>query len=47
MPSRYASRAVLRRNTMDVANMFLACGVDPERSIVMVQSHVLQHSELA
>ncbi|HOT22932.1 MAG TPA: tryptophan--tRNA ligase [Thermoleophilia bacterium] len=40
-------RAVLRRNTMDVANMFLACGVDPERSIVMVQSHVPQHSELA
>ena len=40
-------RAELRRNTMDVANMFLACGVDPERSIVIVQSHVPQHSELA
>jgi tryptophanyl-tRNA synthetase len=27
--------------------MFLACGVDPDRSIVIVQSHVPQHSELA
>jgi tryptophanyl-tRNA synthetase len=40
-------RAELRRNTIDVANMFLACGVDPERSIVLVQSHVAAHSELA
>ncbi len=40
-------RAELRRNTIDVANMFLACGVDPGRSIVIVQSHVPQHSELA
>jgi tryptophanyl-tRNA synthetase len=40
-------RAELRRNTIDVANMFLACGVDPERSIVLVQSHVPAHSELA
>ena len=40
-------RAELRRNTIDVANMFLACGVDPERSIVFVQSHVPAHSELA
>ncbi len=27
--------------------MFLAAGVDPQRSIVIVQSHVPQHSELA
>jgi tryptophanyl-tRNA synthetase len=40
-------RAELRRNTIDVANMFLACGVDPERSIVVVQSHVPAHCELA
>ena len=40
-------RAELRGNTIDVANTFLACGVDPERSIVIVQSHVPQHSELA
>jgi tryptophanyl-tRNA synthetase len=40
-------RAELRRTTMDVANTFLACGVDPERSLIIVQSHVPQHSELA
>jgi tryptophanyl-tRNA synthetase len=39
-------RAELRRNTIDVANAYLACGVDPERSIVFVQSHVPAHTEL-
>jgi len=39
-------RADLRRNTIGVANMFLASGVDPERSIVFVQSHVPAHAEL-
>jgi len=40
-------RAELKRNTVETANMFLAAGVDPQRSIVIVQSHVPQHSELA
>jgi len=40
-------RAELKRNTIETANMFLAAGVDPERSIVIVQSHVPQHTELA
>lgn len=40
-------RAELRRSTIDVANTFLASGVDPSRSIILVQSHVSQHSELA
>jgi len=40
-------RAELRRATIDLINLFLAAGVDPERSIVIVQSHVPQHSELA
>jgi len=39
-------RAELRRNTIDLVNLFLASGVDPERSIVFVQSHVPAHSEL-
>jgi tryptophanyl-tRNA synthetase len=39
-------RAELRRNTIDVANAYLACGVDPQRSIVFVQSHVPAHTEL-
>jgi tryptophanyl-tRNA synthetase len=40
-------RAELKRNTIETANMFLAAGIDPQRSIVMVQSHVAQHCELA
>ena len=39
-------RADLRRSTIDLANLFLAAGIDPERSIVFVQSHVPAHSEL-
>ncbi len=39
-------RADLRRNTIDVANAYLAAGVDPERSIVFIQSHVPAHTEL-
>jgi len=41
------TKAELKRNTLDTANMFLAAGIDPQRSIVIVQSHVAQHSELA
>jgi tryptophanyl-tRNA synthetase len=40
-------RAELRRSTLDLVNLFLASGIDPERSLVIVQSHVPQHSELA
>jgi tryptophanyl-tRNA synthetase len=40
-------RAELKRNTIETANMFLAAGIDPQRSIIMVQSHVAQHCELA
>ncbi len=39
-------RAELRRNTVDLVNLFLASGIDPERSIVFVQSHVPAHAEL-
>ena len=39
-------RAELRRNTIDLVNLFLASGIDPDRSIVFVQSHVPAHSEL-
>jgi tryptophanyl-tRNA synthetase len=40
-------RKELRANTLGVANTFLAAGIDPRRSIVIVQSHVPQHTELA
>ncbi|HEX2294601.1 MAG TPA: tryptophan--tRNA ligase [Actinomycetota bacterium] len=38
---------VLRRNTLAKAAEIVACGVDPERSVLFVQSHVPAHSELA
>ena len=40
-------RAELKRSTIDLANLFLASGIDPKRSITFVQSHVPAHSELA
>jgi tryptophanyl-tRNA synthetase len=37
----------IREFTTEVAVDFLACGIDPKRSTIFVQSDVLQHSELA
>lgn len=37
----------LRKNTLDVLALFLACGIDPEKSVLFIQSHVPAHSELA
>lgn len=39
--------AELRRNTLSVAALFMAVGLDPEKSTLFVQSHVPAHSELA
>jgi tryptophanyl-tRNA synthetase len=41
------TRKELQASTFEVANTFLAAGIDPQRSIVLVQSHVPAHSELA
>jgi len=38
---------VLTRRTRATAAQFLAAGVDPEHSLLFVQSHVPQHAELA
>jgi tryptophanyl-tRNA synthetase len=40
-------REELRANTLALVDSFLAAGIDPDRTIVIVQSHVPQHSELA
>jgi tryptophanyl-tRNA synthetase len=37
----------LRQNTLIKAAELLACGVDPERAVLFVQSHVAAHTELA
>jgi tryptophanyl-tRNA synthetase len=38
---------LLRRRTRVTAAQFLAAGVDPARSVLFVQSHVAEHSQLA
>jgi tryptophanyl-tRNA synthetase len=37
----------LAEDTLTTAALYLACGIDPQRSTVFVQSHVSAHSELA
>ena len=37
----------LQRNTETIAALYLACGLDPERVTIFVQSHVREHTELA
>ncbi|MBR2614080.1 MAG: tryptophan--tRNA ligase [Clostridia bacterium] len=37
----------LRANSYQLAALFLACGLDPEKSIIFMQSHVPAHAELA
>ena len=39
--------AELRRRTLEVAALYLACGIDPEKCTLYVQSQVPQHAELA
>ena len=38
---------VLRQNTISIAQLLMAVGIDPERSILFVQSQVPQHPQLA
>ena len=39
--------AELREHTLRKAAEMIACGIDPERSVLFVQSHVRAHTELA
>jgi tryptophanyl-tRNA synthetase len=36
----------LRKKTLEIAKIYLASGIDPEKSTLFVQSHVSAHSEL-
>jgi tryptophanyl-tRNA synthetase len=42
----YADTSQVLPNTMDVMLDYLAAGLDPEKSVLFVQSHVPQHAEL-
>ncbi len=37
---------VLRQKTLDLARIYLAAGIDPERSTIFIQSDVPEHAEL-
>lgn len=37
----------LRNASLDSLALYLACGIDPERSTIFMQSHVPEHSQLA
>ncbi len=39
--------AVLRRRTLEQLAQYIACGLDPEKNILFIQSHVPAHAELA
>lgn len=39
--------AQLRRRTMEQLAQYIACGLDPRKNVLFVQSHVHQHAELA
>jgi tryptophanyl-tRNA synthetase len=39
--------AELRKNTLSCVAQYIACGLDPERSNLFIQSHVTGHTELA
>lgn len=43
----YQDPAELRQKIRETAALFLACGIDPEHSSVIVQSQVPQHAELS
>jgi len=44
--SQSTTRRSLRENTVNLANVLLASGLDPLRSIIFLQSDVREHSEL-
>ncbi|MBQ6979938.1 MAG: tryptophan--tRNA ligase [Clostridia bacterium] len=38
--------ATLRKNIYELTALYLACGINPEKSILFIQSHVSAHAEL-
>src|SRR5260370_2729137 len=46
LTSDYADTSQIVTNTLDVLLYYLAAGLDPARSVLFLQSKVLQHAEL-
>lgn len=43
----YENPAEIRENSIEMVMDWIACGVDPEKSVLFVQSQIPEHSELA
>lgn len=39
--------AALRKNTLELAKLYIACGINPSKSTLFIQSQVKEHAELA
>jgi len=39
--------AELRKRTLDLLKIYIACGIDPEENLLFIQSHVPAHAQLA
>lgn len=39
--------STLRKNSMELFALYIACGIDPEKNLLFFQSHVPQHAELS
>ena len=47
LTTSYAETKQLKELTIEVVRSFLACGLDPDRSVIFVQSAIKEHAELA
>jgi tryptophanyl-tRNA synthetase len=43
----YENPSQIRKNSIEMVIDWLACGIDPEKSVIFIQSDVVEHSELA
>ena len=43
----YQEPQKLREKTLEVLALYLASGIDPEKSVVFIQSHLPEHTQLA
>src|SRR5438876_1911230 len=46
LTTHYDSTEGIRENIIDNAMDWLAAGIDPQRSTLFIQSHVMEHAEL-
>lgn len=45
--SEYENPKALEKNSLEILADWVACGIDPEKSTIFVQSHIKEHLELA